>query len=93
MDIYSNEVEIEETYDNNQMKEKHRKSRKSNRREKMKNKTRETYSINYFIGSERSKYGKKMLHKKNRRNIDVDNSHYNTSVGDYALKQILWDIT
>ena len=70
-------------------KAKHRKSRKAKRKAK---RERNISSVNRCIGKTASKYGKRMIHKYNRRKLDVNTSNYYKHDA-YSYSSILWDMT
>ena len=72
------------------MKEKYRKTRKSNRIEKEK---RAKTSVNKMIGKNSSKFCKKMAHKELRRSLKDENGSITYKGSDFRLKQRLWAIT
>ena len=87
--------EIDEMMDmdfetNEDTKRTYRKSRRSKRLEKKKME-KQKKSINYALGANRTKFCKKMNHKKNRK--IKDELIYNNRKGDYSLKTIHYSET
>ena len=72
------------------VKDEHRKARKTKAKEKKQRKCK--HSINNCIGKYASAYGKKMLHRYNRRRLDVASSDYYKH-DDYSYSSILWALT
>lgn len=67
----------------------HRRSRKA----KLKKTKRTTnYSLNKCIGKYASAYGKKMIHRYNRRKLEINKSDYYKH-NSYSYSRILWALT
>ena len=77
-------MECEEEFN---LKEKRRKTRKSNRLGKVK---KDLYTVNRAIGPNASKFLKKAKHKENRRSKGLC---YNSNKGENTLKLRLWNIS
>lgn len=90
--FYEDEI-FEEKCSNENVKEKHRKSRKASFIEEKKKDKRNKYSINYRLGKEDTKYCKKMSHKQNRKRLKNEDEKFTYRGNDYRLKQRYWDIT
>ena len=91
MDIDELELELDLDYldsmSHDETKREHRKSRKAKRKKK------KTYvSVNKCIGKYASAYGKKMLHRIKRRELELNASDYYKH-NDYSYSSILWDMT
>lgn len=87
IDEMLDEIMAYEYHDN--IKAKHRKTRKAKR------KTQNRHNhFGYFIGKTASTYGKEMLHRYNRRVRDLDliSSDYYKHI-KFSFSSILWDMT
>lgn len=67
----------------------HRKSRKSKAK---KTKDRHIGSRNNIIGKTASAYGKKMLHKRNRKQLELSPSDYYKD-DSYSYSSLIWALT
>ena len=77
-------------YSNEDVKEKHRKSRKANFIEEKKKDKRNKFSVNYKFGEEYNKYYKKMSHKQNRKRLQNEDEEYTYKGNKYSLKPRYW---
>ena len=84
---------FEESYSNEEIKEKHRKSRKANFTEEKKKDKRNKYSVNYRLGEEDTRYCKKMSHKQNRKRLKNEDEKFTYKGNDFRLNQRYWNIT
>ena len=90
MDYKENDIELEDVEPidlHEEEKTRHRLHRKSNFTKKVKFEK----SRNKFIGRKASAYGKKMLHKYNRRN-DCEASDYDKN-RKFSFASILWEMS
>lgn len=73
-------------YDKERERANHRRSRKSKLE-----KHKRTGSLNGCIGQTACKYGKRMLHRYNRRNWNSSTLYH--KVKDYSFGDIVWSLT